>query len=119
MKDSYILRPTFFLGRKRVLIMAETGDETGTWQVDAFELNDFKVTPLGTLDAATRDAKHPDCWSNPIQDASIELAGNTYIIHVRGEVYVHPGRKGQRKLPGVGWHRFVLRGSEFVYDAKQ
>jgi hypothetical protein len=114
MADSYILRPTFFLGQNRTLIMAETGDESGTWALDAFEVKDRKVAYLGTLEAARRDPKN-DCWANPIHDARIEFVGSTYVVHLRGEIYVHPDKKDEKKLLGYGWHRFALERTQFVF----
>jgi len=114
MNDSYILRPIFFVGQNRTLIMAETGDETGTWELHAFEVKDGKVAYVGTLDAARIDPKNPDCWSNPIRDARVEFVRNAYVVHIRGEVYVHHGREDQKRLFGNGWHRFVLERTQFI-----
>ena len=112
--DSYFLRPTFFAGRDRTLIMTETGDESGTWGLDAYEITSEKVAYVGNLDAARSNPEKADCWSNPIADAKVEFVKKTYIIQLRGEIYLHPGGTDQKKLSGLGWHTFVLEQAHFV-----
>jgi hypothetical protein len=115
MQDSYILRLTFFIGNGRTLIMGETGDESGTWGIEVFEVASGKASFLGTLYAAMRSKGDPACWLNPMLHARIDRRGGEYVIQIFGELYLHPDTKNEERLSGAGWHRFALSGSEFVY----
>jgi hypothetical protein len=116
MRDSYILLPTFFVGKKLTLIMGETGDELGTWEIQTFQVVPNGVTFLGTLDAAKRSTGDPACWLNPISQAKIERRAGEYVIQIAGELYLHPDTKNQEKLQEGRWHVFILKGKAFIYQ---
>lgn len=96
--DSWILKPTFFVGIDRVLILAELGAEE-YYGLVAFELVRDKVTCLGRLDVGRRVNRLGVIdVESPLSDSKIEYVKGTYCISLFGDIYVDSGLPTQRKI---------------------
>ena len=59
MMDSYYLNPTFFrskVANNKILILAEGGDEGGSYGIAVYELRNTQVKRIGYIDASVMDS---------------------------------------------------------------
>lgn len=112
--DSWILTPTFFVGRDRILILAELGAEE-YYGLIAFEAIRDKVIFLGRLDVGRQVNRDGVVgFESPLNNSKVEYAHGSYYISVFGDIYIEPGLSTQRKISDrKGRVRITLDSSGF------
>jgi hypothetical protein len=119
--DSYILRPFFYIGDERILILAETGTEY-TWGFSAYEFdNEGKSFGyLGGLPVA-RIYDGEDSWGeliNPLDRARVFIEKGRYTIEFSTDIVLDPGGMDERLVEsGGGKITFHYDGKDFVLDS--
>lgn len=110
MMDSYILQPTFFTSKDRVIILGDTGAEY-SWGVVAYEIRKDKLKYLGTLSVAKPTE---ETTINPIPDAILKLSGNKLRVEFHSDLVFDPGGRKDRLVK-----RMKGRPIVFEYDGKK
>ena len=95
--DSYILRPTFFIGQDTILILAETGAEY-TWGIEAYEFKSYHLKHLGSLNIASYDDESYDDYHSSIKRCTVELSNSTYRFSFIGDIFHNPSQKSSTKI---------------------
>jgi hypothetical protein len=89
-RESWILRPTFFLGQGRVLILAELGYEY-TYGVQVCEVKGDSLLDLGTLNVGFLA---PDSsYGYPAENARVRFDDDGYAIEFPPGLLLDPGAK--------------------------
>jgi len=109
--DSWILRPTFFFGEDRLLILAETGAEY-FWGLDAYSLENGTLVDLGSIDVASRDG---EAIASPLEQLQVRIDGLVFSVGLSSNLVLHPGGRYEWFLPRSGDEiRFERIGDRFV-----
>ena len=108
----WILEPTFFVGRDRILIVAELGSEEYIG-LQAFEFRDNRLRYLGSIDVGRR-GKQESPFVSPLADASAEYSNAAYQMVFRGELFDVSQRVAKRISKTGDSVRFTLKGDRFV-----
>jgi hypothetical protein len=95
MADSYILRPTFFTGPGKVLILAETGTEY-SWGLQAYEFAGGTLVALDSLDVAVCDG---DNHVNALLQANVSFGAEGFRVDFPYDLTLDPGSPYQWDLP--------------------
>ena len=113
MMDSYILEPTFFTSKNKIVILGETGAEY-SWGVVAYEIQKNKLKDLGTINVAKPTEESTD---NPIPDAVLKLSGNKLRVEFHTDLVFDPGGRKDRLVKRVNGRPFVFEynGKEFQF----
>jgi hypothetical protein len=108
--DSYFLRPTFFFGEGRLLILAETGTEY-TWGFDAYSLEDETMLELGGIGAAFSDG---ETTMSPLEWSRVRSDGSAFTVGFSSDLVLDPGTRHEWFLPRSGDEiRFAQLGERF------
>jgi hypothetical protein len=87
--DIRITRITFFIGKDRVLVMAETGVPPDFGGLEVFEFKNNRLRYLGPLTVAKKikpAGLHGD-YISPLEDATVEYKTNAYYLTMKGHLY--------------------------------
>jgi hypothetical protein len=95
MGDSYILTPTFYTGRGKVLVLVEIGAEY-SWGLRAYEFRDGTLVDLGPLDAALWSGEN---HVNPLERARVSFGSAGYRVEFPYDLTLDPGGLHQWNLP--------------------
>jgi hypothetical protein len=119
MRDSYVLNPTFFIGKDRVLIIADTGAEY-SWGLEAFEFRARDLKYLGTIKIAKKvsEDNYARGFTAPLKDAEAIFKGGSYHVAFTGDLYLDPGGRNERRI-GTSNSRVTFRydGNGFKLSA--
>lgn len=110
---NWVLWPTFFIGKDRVLIIAEKGTE----EFGGLEVFEFKKGRLRYLAALPVAKKQTDRILgeeivSPLSDATAEFAHGTYCIAMKGDLYLFNDHR-VREVVSPGSVRFCFNGKSF------
>lgn len=96
--DSYILRPVFFTGRGRILVLAELGTEY-SWGLMAFEITGNRLVELGPLEAAVEGE-----WDavDPTPFAVVKLVKGRWRVEFSRDLVLDPGGLTERRIVRKG-----------------
>lgn len=110
--DSYILKPTFFTGGGRVLVLAEIGTEYA-WGLAAYEVAGSRLRDLGTIDVSKEGEF--DAVS-PIPETTVKLRDRTWVVEFHTDLVFDPGGLNEREIKRRSGRPIVfeLDGERFV-----
>ena len=108
--DSYILRPTFFTAKNKIIILGDTGTEY-SWGVATYEIKNDRLKDLGGIGVAKPTE---ETTINPIPDAVLKLSGNTLRVEFHTDLVFDPGGAKDRQVK-----REKGRPIVFEYDGKE
>jgi hypothetical protein len=110
--DSYILKPVFFLGHGRMLILAEIGTEY-SWGLQAYEIRNRRLTYLGLLDATIDSGENV---TDPTPFAIVKLVNGRWRVEFSHDLVLDAGGLHDRTIRRKGKKPIVfeLKGKEFV-----
>jgi len=110
MMDSYYLNPTFFrskVANNKILILAEGGDEGGSYGIAVYELRNTQVKRIGYIDASVMD-------SDEIISAVpfVKIAENTegYIFTFTRDVIVRDEKTYEYKTINKQLIKYIYEG---------
>jgi hypothetical protein len=118
--DSYILDPYFYIGEKKILILAETGTEY-TWGFEAYEF-DIEGKTISYLDRlpVARVDESEDSWGeliNPLDRAQVSMENGRYTIAFTTDIVLDPGGMEERLIESHGGQIvFHYDGKSFVME---
>ena len=112
MMDSYYLNPTFFRSKasnNKILILAEGGDEGGSYGIAVYELKNTQVKRIGYIDAGVLDNDEIISSAVPF----VEIAENTdgYIFTFTRDVIVRDEKTYEYKTVNK-------QSIQYLYDGK-
>jgi hypothetical protein len=87
--DKEIVSTTFFIGKDRVLVMANTGAPPDFECVEVFEFKNTRLKYLGPLTVVKKERPtgvHGD-YTDPLENAAAEFKANTYYVTMKGNLY--------------------------------
>ncbi len=112
--DSYILRPVFFTGSGRVLILAEMGTEY-SWGLMVYEIAQNRLKELGPLDAAVEGAEDAE---DPTPFAAVKLVNGRWRVEFSHDLVLDPGGPSERKIERKGDRPIVFeQGDDRFFPA--
>ena len=110
--DSYILRPIFYYGETKILILAELGTEY-SWGLKTYEFHKEKLRYLGNIDIALDPEDQFSDLTSPLRNEKVEYKNETYYVSFFGKLYMHPGGKDQRLIKSNSV-TYYFDGNKFV-----
>ena len=108
--DSYILRPTFFTNKNRIIILGDTGTEY-SWGVATYEIKNDRLKDLGGIGVA-KPAE--DNTINPIPDAILKSSKGRLRVEFHTDLYFNMGMSKEGLVKRVNGRPIV-----FEYDGKK
>ncbi len=110
--DSYILKPVFFLGHGRMLILAEIGTEY-SWGLQVYEIRNRRLTFLGFLDATIDSGENV---TDPTPFATVKLVNGRWRVEFSHDLVQDAGGLHDRTIRRKGTKPIVfeLKGKEFL-----
>ena len=113
MSDSYILRPAFYTGDDKVLILAEVGTEY-SWGLVAYELVGSTIEYLGPLNVAAWSGED---FVNPLARSKVTSGKEGFQVQFYSDLTMDPGGTYQWTLPKLKESiSFVETRGRFVLD---
>jgi len=107
----WILEPTFFVGRDRILVVAELASEE-YGHLEAFEFFEQRLRYLGAAYVAgkSEDGK----FISPLREATAEYSNQRYLLNLKGELFDISQREAMQIARKGEPLSFSLRGERFV-----
>lgn len=96
--DSYILRPNFFIGKGKILILAEIGTEY-SWGLLVYEIVGKRLIYRGTLDAAVEGKEDAD---DPTPYAKVTYVNKGWVIAFDHDLVLDPGGRKEQRIKRKG-----------------
>lgn len=108
--DSYVLKPVFFTGRGKVLILAEIGTEY-SWGLMVYAIAHKRLTFLGSLDASVEREGNAE---DPTPFATVKYANGRWRVEFSHDLVLDAGGLTERTIRQKGKRPIV-----FEHDGKR
>lgn len=108
--DSYVLKPVFFTGGGKILILAEVGTEY-SWGVMVYEIANKRLTYLGNIDASVEREGNAE---DPTPFATVKYANGRWRVEFSHDLVLDAGGLTDRTIKQKGKRPIV-----FEYDGKR